>query len=41
MPELQWRYGYLLVLGLMLTICVSLYMGVSSVPDGCEAVRRL
>jgi magnesium transporter len=27
MPELQWRYGYLLVLGLMLTICVSLYRG--------------
>jgi magnesium transporter len=27
MPELQWRYGYLVVLGLMLTICVSLYRG--------------
>lgn len=26
MPELQWKYGYFLVLALMLTICTSLYL---------------
>ena len=27
MPELRWRYGYPLALGLMALICVSLYRG--------------
>jgi magnesium transporter len=26
MPELQWRYGYFLVVGLMVTICIGLYI---------------
>ncbi len=25
MPELHWRYGYLVILGLMVTVCLVMY----------------
>jgi magnesium transporter len=25
MPELKWKYGYFLVMGLIVTVCVTLY----------------
>jgi magnesium transporter len=31
MPELEWDYGYFLVLGLMLTACTGLYWRFRSV----------
>jgi magnesium transporter len=27
MPELRWRYGYFIVLGVMLLIMITLYLG--------------
>jgi magnesium transporter len=27
MPELHWKYGYFIVLGVMLLIMISLYLG--------------
>ena len=26
MPELQWRYGYFLIVGVMATVCTGLYI---------------